>query len=106
MKQIRNLAQRLRLQWEEGLKRAAPSGWPPELELRSPKRTRTLLAIRKWLFGFALFFAALSVSFGELQESHFLFREYPLFSGGFLAASLLLWSLYFFVRRRIRTTAL
>ena len=71
-----------------------------------PKRTRTLLAIRKWLFGFALFFAALSVSFGELQESHFLFREYPLFSGGFLAASLLLWSLYFFVRRRIRTTGL
>ena len=109
LKQDVELAQRIRLQWAEGLKRAASSGLPPELELRSLKRTRGLLTLQKWLFGFALFFAAsgLSIEFstrnGHFQEFHFLFRDYPAVFGGSLVCSLIFWSLYFLVRHRVRT---
>jgi hypothetical protein len=112
LKEDAELAQRLRLQWTESLKRAAPSGLPPELELRSLKRTRTLLRVQKWLFGLALAFAAfgLSIAFsvqnGHLQEIHLLVRDYPETFGGALMCSLVCWTLYFLVRHRIRTAGL
>ena len=109
LKQDPELAQRMRLQWTESLKRAAPPGLPPGLELKSLKRTRTLLWVQKWLLGFALFFAAcgLSIEFstrnGRIQEFHFLVRDYPAVFGGFLGCSLVCWIAYFLVRHRIRT---
>jgi len=109
LKQDPELAQRIRLQWAEALKKAAPSGLPPELELRSLKRTRSLLALQKWLFGFALFFTAfgLSIEFsardGHFQEFHFLIRDYPALFGGFLVCSAVCWVLYFLYRRRLRS---
>lgn len=112
LKQDAELAERIRLQMAEGLKRAAPSGLPPDLEFRSLKRTRRLLTIQKWLFGFALGFAAfgLSIEFstrnGHFQEFHFLVRDYPALFGGALACSLISWMLYFFVRYRMRTAGL
>lgn len=112
LKQDSELAQRIRLQWAEGLKRAAPSGLPPELELRSLKRTRRLLTLQKWLFGFALFFAAfgLSIGFstrnGHFQEFHFLVRDYPALFGGALLFSVACWMTYFLIRRRIRTAGI
>lgn len=109
LKEDSELAQRIRLQCAERLRRAAPSGLPPELELRSLKRTRRLLTLQKWLFGFALFFAAfgLSIEFstrnGHFQEFHFLLRDYPALFGGAVACSVLCWISYFLVRRRCRT---
>lgn len=112
LKQDTELAQRLRLQWEERLKSVAPSGLPPELELRSLKRTRKLLTVQKLLFGFALFFAAFGLSIecstrnGHFQEFHFSVRDYPAAFGGALVCSLICWVFYFFIRRRIRTVGL
>jgi hypothetical protein len=112
LKQDPELAQRIRLQMAEGLKRAAPSGLPPDLEFRSLKRTRRLLTLQKWLFGFGLAFAAfgLSIEFstrnGHFREFHFLVRDYPTLFGGSLVCSVISWMLYFFVRHRIRTAGL
>jgi len=109
LKQDPELGQRIRLQMAEGLKRAAPSGLPPDLEFRSLKRTRRLLTLQKWLFGVALGFAAfgLSIGFstrnGHFQRIFFLVRDYPTVFGGALGCSLLCWMLYFFVRHRVRT---
>lgn len=109
LKQDADLAQRIRLQWEEGLKRAAPSGLPPELELRSLRRTRRLLAAQKWLFGLALAFAAFGLSFeystrgSRLQEFHFMVRDSPAVFGGSLACSVVCWLLYLVIRHRVRS---
>lgn len=109
LKQDPELAQQLRVQWAEGLERAAPSGLPPQLEMKSLKRTRKLLAVQKRLFGFALAFLAfgLSIEFstrnGHLQEFHFLVRDYPQVFGVFLGISLVCWIAYFLVKNRIRT---
>ncbi len=109
LKQDTELAQRIRLQWEEGLKRAAPSGLPPELELRSLRRTRRLLAAQKWLFGLGLGFGLLGLSFefstrgSQFQEFHFLFRDSPAAFGGSLAFSLVCWVWYLVIRHRLRT---
>jgi hypothetical protein len=109
LKQDGELAQRIRLQWEEGLKRAAPSGLPPELELRSLRRTRNLLAAQKWLFGLGLGFGAIGLSFeystsgGKFQECHFLLRDSPVVFGGCLVVSLVCWVLYSVIRQRMRS---
>jgi len=112
LKQDPDLALRLRLQWAEGLERAAPSGLPPQLVMKWLKRTRKLLAMQKRLFGFALGFAAfgLSIEFstrnGHFQEFHFLVRDYPQIFGLFLGISFVCWIAYFFVKNRIRTAGL
>ena len=108
LKQDPELAQRIRLQWAENLKRAAPSGLPPELELRSLKRTRSLLSWQKSMFGFALFFTAIGLSIefstrnGHFHEFHFLVRDYPAPFGAALAFALVCWISYFVIRYRIR----
>src|SRR5207244_1916981 len=43
LRQDEELARRIRQQWVESLAAAAPSALPPDLELRSLKRTRRLL---------------------------------------------------------------
>ena len=43
MKQDTELAERIRLQWAENLAKGTPSALPPDLELRSLRRTRRLL---------------------------------------------------------------
>ena len=104
-----DLARRIRLQWEEGLNRAAPSNLPPELELKSLRRTRRLMALQTWAFGLGLGFAAiglsaeLSTSGGHIREFHFLMRDNPVVFGGFLVASLVCWSMYLWLRHRLRT---
>lgn len=101
-------AQRVRVQWEEGLRRAAPSGLPPELELRSLKRTRHLLGWQKWLFGLAMAFSALGLTIefsfrnGHFYESHFMFQQYPSIFGTLLVVSAAFWIAYFTLRHRIR----
>lgn len=109
LKQDTDLTHRIRLQWEEGLKRAAPSGLPPELELRSLRRTRRLLAAQKWLFGLGLAFGVFGLSFeystrgARFQAFHFLVGDSPAVFGGSLVSSLVCRALYLVIRHRMRT---
>ena len=112
MKQDSELAQRIRLQWVDNLAKAVPSALPPDLELRSLRRTRSLLNWQRWLFGFGIFFLAMSLSNefsfegGHLKEFHFLVRDYPVEFGACLVLGLACWIAYFSIRRRLRTTIL
>lgn len=109
MKQDTELAQRIRLQWEDNLAKTAPSVLPPELELRSLRRTRSLLGWQRWLFGLAIFFSAMSLSNefsfegGHFKEFHFLLRDYPVEFGICVVLGLACWIVYFVLRQRLRT---
>jgi len=109
MKQDPDLAKRIRQQWSENLAKVAPSALPPDLELRSLRRTRSLLGWQRWLFGFGIFFTAISLSNefsftgGHLNEFHFLLRDYPVQFGICLTLGLACWIVYFSIRRRLRT---
>jgi hypothetical protein len=109
MKQDPELAQRIRVQWSENFAKVVPSALPPDLELRSLRRTRKLLGWQRWLFGFGIFFTALSFSNefsfadGHLKEFHFLLRDYPVEFGICLTLGLACWIVYFSMRRRLRT---
>jgi len=79
---------------------------PPELAMRSLRRTKTLLAWQRWLFGPGMFFTLVSLSFetnisgGRIREFHFLLRDSPLFAS-FLAIGICCWIAYFAIRRRL-----
>jgi hypothetical protein len=109
MKRDSDLAQRIRLQWSENFAKVAPSGLPPDLELRSLRRTRTLLGWQRWLFGFGITFTAISLSSefsfanGRFKEFHFLLRDYPVGFGTCLALGAACWVTYFSIRRHLRT---
>ena len=108
MKQDAELAQRVRLQWEDSFARLAP---PPELEMRSLRRTHHLLALQKWLFaiGIGLFATSFSVRFssvgGHIQGPHFLLLDDPLAFASCVAPGVACWIAYFILRRRLRATA-
>jgi hypothetical protein len=110
MKQEPELAQRIRLQWAENFAKVAPSALPPDLELRSLSRTRKLLSVQRWLFGFGIFFMALPLSNefsfagGRLKELHFLLRDYPVEFGICLMLGFACWIAYFWIVRRLRTS--
>ena len=110
MKQDSELAQRIRLQWAENFAKVAPSALPPDLELRSLRRTRRLIGWQRWLFGFGIFFTALSLSNefsfadGHLKEFHFLLRDYPVEFGICLTLGLACWPVYFSIQRHLRTS--
>jgi predicted anti-sigma-YlaC factor YlaD len=109
LKQDPELAQCIRLHWAESFAKAVPSDLPPELELRSLRRTRRLLGWQRWLFGLAITFSALSLSSelswkgGHFKEFHFLLRDYPAPFGTLLALGLVCWIGYSLIRRRLRT---
>jgi hypothetical protein len=109
MKQEPELAQRIRLQWAENFAKVAPSALPPDLELRSLRRTRKLIGWQRWLFGFGIFFTALSLSNefsfadGHFKEFHFLLRDYPVQLGICLALGIVCWTVYFGIRRHLQT---
>lgn len=111
LKQDPELAKKIRSEWMEKMSTAAPSVLPPELELRSFRRTRSLLGWQRWLMGFGIFFTAfvLSNEFktedGHIVEFHFLLRDYPLELGICLVLGLACWIAYFSIRRRLRTAA-
>jgi hypothetical protein len=109
MKQDPDLAKRIRQQWSENFAKVAPSALPPDLELRSLRRTRNLIGWQRWLFGFGIFFTAMSLSneFSftgwHLNEFHFLLRDYPVPFGACVTLGLACWIVYFSIRRRLRT---
>jgi hypothetical protein len=112
LKQDAELAQRIRLLLADNLVKAVPPVLPPELELRSLRRTRNLLGWQRWLFGLAIFFSAMSLSNefsfegGHFKEFHFLLRDYPAEFGMCVVLGLACWIAYFSIRRRLRTGAM
>src|SRR2546423_12424401 len=110
-KQDEEFARRVRLQCAENFAAALPSTLP-DLELRVLHRTRTLLGLQRWLFGFAIAFTALAFSIeftfggGRLKEFHFLLTDYPAQLGTCFVLGLVCWIAYFLIRRRLRTTKL
>jgi hypothetical protein len=105
------LAQRVRTGWDEELARGVPSALPPELEMRALRRTRRLLGLQKWLFGFAIGFSVVSltsqISFdqGRLTDFHLLIRDHPVPFGISMAIGVACWVGHHLVRRRLRFTA-
>src|ERR1700677_1620757 len=97
LKQDTELAQRIRLQWADSLANAVPSALPPDLELRSLRRTRSLIGWQKWLFAFGICFSALSLSFefsfegGHFGEFHFLMRDFPAQFAPCVALAIVCW---------------
>jgi predicted anti-sigma-YlaC factor YlaD len=112
LKQDTELAQRIRVQWADNLAKAVPSALPPDLELRSLRRTRSLLIWQRWLFGLGIAFSAISLSSqfslegGHIKEFHFLLRDYPAEFGICVALGLACWIAYFSIRRHLRTSAM
>ena len=108
MEQDPELAERIRLHWADNLGKMAASTLPPDLELRTLRRTRAMIAWQKWLFGFGIGFTAIAltseISFGggRLKEFHFLMRDYPAQFGFFAALAIACWIGYYAVRRRLR----
>ena len=102
------LAQRIRLQWDS-LAKAVTSALPPDLELRSLRRTRNLIGWQRWLFGFGIFFTAMLLSNeskfanGHLSEFHFLVRDYPAEFAVCLTLGMACWIAYYSIGRRLRT---
>jgi len=78
---------------------------PPELAMRSLRRTKALLAWQRWLFSLGMFFTLVSLSFeidiagGRIREFHFLLRDSPELFGSLLAAGITCWVSYFTIRR-------
>jgi predicted anti-sigma-YlaC factor YlaD len=109
LQQDQELAQRVRLQSADKLAGIGPSAPPPDLELRSLRRTRALLGWQKWLFGLGITFAALAltseISFekGRIQEFHFLMRDFPAQFGSFAVLAMACWIGYYSIRSRLRT---
>lgn len=93
------------------LPKLAPS-LPPEMELRSLKRTRGLLRWRQWWFAGAITFTALSltseIEFGARRITSFrlLIFDYPLEFGICLMLAVACWTAYVALRRRLRAGAL
>ena len=112
MKQDAELAQRVRLLLADNLARVAPPVLSPELELRSLRRTRSLLGWQRWLFGLGIFFSAMLLSNefscegGRFKEFHFLLRDYPTEFGICAVLGLACWIAYFSIRRRLRIGAM
>jgi hypothetical protein len=110
LKQDPELAQRIRLQWADSLANVVPSALPPDLELRSLRRTRSLIGWQKWLFAFGICFSALSLSCefsfegGHFREFHFLMRDFPTQFAPCVALAIVCWIGYYSIRRRLRTT--
>jgi predicted anti-sigma-YlaC factor YlaD len=112
MKEDAELAQRVRLLLADNLAKAAPPVLRPELELRSLRRTQSLLSWQKWLFGLGIFFSAMLLSNefsfegGHFKEFHFLLRDYPVEFGICVVLGLACWVAYFSIRRHLRTGAM
>jgi len=112
MKHDVELAERVRVLLADNLAKVAPPVLPPELELRSFRRTQRLLGWQRWLFGLGIFFSATLLSNensfegGHFKEFHFLLRDYPTEFGICVVLGLACWIAYFSIRRRLRAGAM
>jgi len=102
------LAQRLRSESSEMFNPAVAPPLPPDLEVRSLRRARTLINLQKWLFGPSIAASALALALvikfdhGRIVAIHFLIIDYPLQIGAVALLAIAGWSAYFWVKRRLR----
>jgi len=99
----------LRVQIAEDLPGVPPASPPPDLELRTLRRTRRLLGKQRWLFAAALLFTLLPfasdfrIENGRLTDARFYGLEHPVLAILFLILGLACWTAYYLLRRRLRT---
>lgn len=103
LKQDPELAVQLRTQWSEA---AASLPVPPELELRSLRRTRRLLAVRSWLMALAISLSLLPFSFqtGTGGFRFLLLEDQPGLAMTFLSAASFCWLAWFLLGRPRKLT--
>lgn len=93
----------------EKLGPAAVSPLPPDIELRSLRRTRSMIAWQRRLFGFGIGFTAIAattkITFrqGRIDDVRFLIRDFPAQFGAAAVLAMLCWGGYFLLRHRLRT---
>ena len=111
LKQDAELVERIRLLLADNFAKAVPIALPPELELTSLRRTRSLLGWLRWLLALAILFSVLSLSNqssfegGHFKEFHFLLHNYPVAFWMCVVLGVACWVAYFSIRRRLRTGA-
>ncbi|HEX4268898.1 MAG TPA: hypothetical protein VHY36_13500 [Steroidobacteraceae bacterium] len=102
------LAQRIRSRPAALFPETVPTPLPPDLEVRSLRRVRTLINVQKWLFGPAIALTAVALSFhldlehGRIDDLYFMVEKYPLQLGPVAALAVACWVAYHWVRRRLR----
>jgi len=98
------LTEQVRRGREQSFHPASAPPLPPELELRSLRRTRRMLALMRWLFGFGIGFSAmpLSVEISSPFKVRLLMLDYPGQLVPCLIAGLACWTAYFLLRSRLR----
>lgn len=92
LKQDPALAERVRQLAADTLGKIGPAVLPPELELRSLRRTRVLIGWQKWLFGFGISFTAVTFT-----------ATSPPARAGLALVAIACWIAYYSLRRRLRT---
>lgn len=99
------LAQRVRRPPVDDFSHAAPLSVPPELELRTLRRTRRRIALLRWVFAWGLVFSLCALAF-QISFSPFRLRllifDYPAAVGSCLAIGVVFWILYFLLRAKLR----
>jgi hypothetical protein len=112
VKQDKDLARQIRERWAENFAKASPSVLPPDLELKSLRRTKNLLGWQRWLFSFGILFSLMPLSFemksagGRPSEFHFLLHNSPVELSVLLTLAAACWIAYFGLRRQLRKTAI
>lgn len=106
LKQDVELGREIRQKMVENLAAVAAPAVPPELELKTLRRTRRLLSKQRWLFGMAILFTLmpgltiLRFSAGRRPDVQVLSRDYPWLALFSLLVGIVLWVAYYFTRRR------
>jgi len=99
------LAQRVRRSPVDDFSHAGPLPVPPELELRTLRRTQRRIILLRWVFAWGLVFSlcalAFQISFSPFRL-HLLIFDYPAEVGACLALGVGFWILYFLLRARLR----
>jgi len=102
------IAERVRQASQDPFAALPPASPPPDLELRSLRRTMRLMkwqhrlfALAAWLTGISLI-AVVSLQHGH-PHIHFLMADYPAQLGACAQLGIVSWIYYFIVRYRLRT---
>lgn len=87
----------------------APSAPGPDAELASLARTRNLIALQRWLFGFAISFTAIGLALrltfheGHISDVRLVIFDSPMEMGVCLLIAAAFWAGYIVLKRRLRT---
>jgi hypothetical protein len=92
----------------ELLAHTTPPSPPPELELKALSRTRRLIAVQTWLFGFAISFTAVGLALritlheGQFPQIQLEILQHPMQLGLCLLIGAAFWAGYFAMKWRLR----